>query len=578
VRISSLVLNETQYPFNDGLPDQNMYKLSKVVLLTGPNGSGKSRILRRIPSIVSEVYSSLKLFQLVSFECDLPPEDRAKELLGSYSYRNLGLQNPLQVSPAHLKQVAGDITKFGMQSSHNFGMYIQNLQNMNWEVTHPNYTESQDSRESIEVKYRELNDIIASMLGARLSRNADGMATLFGRPIADGSLSDGQLHLLAWATSLHAQGLKLGENVLTIDEPEIHLHPDAALYAIRKLIDANSQGQIWIATHCLPLIAGLLATHNDDTTLLTMNSGKASFAGREPEKVITSLMGGEENIHAVREFLDLPDVLAANRFAAECLLPATIVAGARTDDPQVVVIDTLLKRAESRPVKVLDYGAGDGRLVESLFAIHGQLDSQIDYVAWDIPESKGERCELALKRAYQTEKNRRFTDRDRLRSTHSQDSFDAVIMCNVLHEIEPSKWLEFSEPAGLLRQYLSPSGKLIIVEDYQMPKGEHAHRYGFIVLNTESLKTLFADTKNEIAVVEANDKYKDRIRAHSVPASLLANVTSATRKQALEIAQSKAKSEIQRLREEPTRSFKSGQSHAFWVQQFANTSLALSEL
>jgi hypothetical protein len=177
-------------------------------------------------------------------------------------------------------------------------------------------------------------------------------------------------------------------------------------------------------------------------------------------------------------------------------------------------------------------------------------------------------------------RDRRFTDRDLLFGIHTAGTFDAVVMCNVLHEIDPRQWPSLFDNNGLVYRALNATGKLIIVEDYLMPKGEYAHPYGFIVLNTEALAELFGagDGDNKILPLESEGRYFGRIRAHVVPRHLLTNATPERRTVALELCASKAVAEIRRLREEDIHSFRSGQAHAFWVQQLANTTLALKEL
>ena len=51
--------------------------------------------------------------------------------------------------------------------------------------------------------------LIESFLKAKISRSIDADATLFGKPLADAGLSDGQKILIQLAVALHAQKGKL---------------------------------------------------------------------------------------------------------------------------------------------------------------------------------------------------------------------------------------------------------------------------------------------------------------------------------------------------------------------------------
>lgn len=66
-----------------------------------------------------------------------------------------------------------------------------------------------------------------------------------------------------------------------------------------------------------------------------------------------------------------------------------------------------------------------------------------------------------------------------------------------------------------------------------------------------------------------------RIKGHFIPKPLLANVSITTIKQALQLAQRNAKEKIEEIRTLKEHDFKAGRAHGFWVQQYANITLAL---
>jgi hypothetical protein len=353
------------------------------------------------------------------------------------------------------------------------------------------------------------------------------------------------------------------------------------IQTITRLIDANANGQVWIATHSVPLIAALFSQYPDDISLYFMQDGSPIYAGREPEQILLSLMGGEENIGALRQFIDLPELLAVNRFGAECLVPPAVVNAAGGKDPQVAVVHTAIGAADRGPVKILDYGAGHGRLLEGLTAILGDcVATQVDYVAWDVATKPSPQCVATIRAVYGATGDRWFNDRNTLFRVHDAGSFSVAIMCNVLHEIDPLDWLRVFESTSVLSRALHPDGRLVIVEDYLMPKGEYAHPYGFTLLDTEAIKVLFQSGAGveSVGVLEADGRYAGRIRAHVIPSQLLPNVTAVSRRAAIELAANNAADQISKLRTVGRGGFREGQAHAFWVQQFANCTLALKSL
>jgi hypothetical protein len=58
---------------------------------------------------------------------------------------------------------------------------------------------------------------------------------------------------------------------------------------------------------------------------------------------------------------------------------------------------------------------------------------------------------------------------------------------------------------------------------------------------------------------------------------LLANISVSTIKNALLLAQPNAKEKIEKIRSDENHDFKSGRAHGFWVQQYANMTLALTK-
>jgi hypothetical protein len=228
----------------------------------------------------------------------------------------------------------------------------------------------------------------------------------------------------------------------------------------------------------------------------------------------------------------------------------------------------------SAPIKVLDFGAGHGRLLDSLAAeTAGGLAERLDYVAWDLNRSP--LCEAAIQRVYGPGSwdDRLFADRNALAAKREPRSFDAVVMCNVLHEVDPGDWLGLFARTGLLPWALKPTGHLVVIEDYLIPKGESAHSHGFIVLDTAALQALFGGVA--VRGISATGRYAGRIKAHVIPASALPTVSEETRRAALGLAQANARDRIRDLRGRPDHSYRSGREHAYWVQQFANTTLAL---
>jgi ABC-type cobalamin/Fe3+-siderophores transport system ATPase subunit/cyclopropane fatty-acyl-phospholipid synthase-like methyltransferase len=563
-------IEQSSAPFNDGLADIKMRGLNRIVILAGANGSGKSRLLNRIQyggnlAHYEKIWSNGYEFESMHGLAPINFVPKTIQLLDPANTTKMDFSQVVQqVIYPGMEQIAGSVL-----------LYIQHIQDTWWNASHPLSKEEQSVRDFAGRNYQLLSELIQVVIGEPLARDLKGNARLFDQPIAQAQLSDGQVYLLQWCTALHAQEKRLSESILLMDEPENHLHPESMIETLDRIIEANKNGQIWIATHSVPLIAALYKNHSSDVSLYFMDKGTVSFASEQPDKVLNSLMGGESNIAALREFIDLPEVLAINRFATQCLLPPEVVSNISPNDPQIQIVASDIGSSESM-LNMLDFGCGKGRLLESLFAKCGlNLSSQLDYVGWDNSDDNYECCQQVISKIYSNDKNRWFNDRQKFAKDYPGQQFDRIVLCNVFHEIDPTQWLNIFNEISIINQNLKESGELLIIEDYLMPQGEYAHQFGFIVLDTESLQKLFVagDGKDKIRIQSERD---GRIKGHFIPKPLLANVSAITIKQAVQLAQQNAKEKIEKIRTLKEHDFKSGRAHGFWVQQYANTTLALA--
>ena len=334
-------------------------------------------------------------------------------------------------------------------------------------------------------------------------------------------------------------------------------------------------GQIWIATHSIPVLS-----HFDPESIFWMENSKVSYAGNIPKKVLGGLLGDEERIERLADFLNLPAQFASNSFAAQCLLDAP-VAATKLGDQQMTQIKEILMGNAGGKVRILDFGAGKGRLPAALMEDQDgksiNLPERLDYVAFDADDRNKAACENAIARIYGTATKRYFQKLADVLAAYDAESFDAVIMCNVLHEIDPLQWLRLFTDEFSLSRLLKKDGYLLIVEDTQIPVGEKPYQKGFLVLDTLELKRLFNIRERDAGFVSFDARNDGRLKAHRVPSQLLKNITAESRRDAIASIAAKAKEEIKRLRAlEGT--YQNGRSHGFWVQQLANAALALEEV
>jgi energy-coupling factor transporter ATP-binding protein EcfA2/SAM-dependent methyltransferase len=600
-----------------GLTSVCFRNLGRLVALAGPNGGGKSRIFTLLRQLVpaqqnrvterSNLNGAIRSYEiqldqhtsgssnadaptvqnwthqlrtskeaLTRLDCVLLDEQVETINIVNFVPKTLDLVDPATLLRGDLIVRAERALSTGVDAlSDNAFAYIQNRQDRYWEVTHPNYPgKDQEKRRSVS-EYQTLCSLIESLLGTTVSRTADGVATIFGKPLGSSALSDGQKVLIQLTVAVHPTH---DDHALVImmDEPENHLHPAALIAALDSILTALPNAQIWIATHSVPLLAHLYAKDRD--CLHFVAEGAVTFAGTKPDVVLKGLIGDEEEQTKLLKFIDLPHSLAASQFAAACLRAPT-VAEHRHNDVQLAQIRDVLTRFRkaSSPLKILDIGAGKGRLLGGLAEGVASAAADLDYVAYDSSSVNQNACERQIAELYSSAQRRWYSIPDQLFAAHPEGRFDVVVMCNVLHEIEPEDWLAVLGPNGMAYKALSTEGYLLVIEDLRVPVGELPNARGFFLLDTIHLQKLFnASTQEEFDGIRAHDARGDgRLKAHIIPKQLVGQATAKSRTRAIEALRETAIRELKDLRGSADSSYKAGHLNGLWSQQFANCSLYL---
>lgn len=596
-----------------------MEGLQDVVLVAGRNGSGKSRFIdalrrylgsRETPDAVERTMMAIET-RISQFEAALKQKQNTgnvrliKDLEGarrelqltktrldncnasaiegaehqsakhiSLRFRAPSFTDPAKLAPASLMKSANSVSMCDDAEIYKNGVlpYIQRISNQYFSSSHPEISASENDKKIARDHFISLDALLEKYLGTKLGRELNDQATIFGRPLGKANLSEGQKVLLSLCVALHAKGASLNDHVIFMDEPEVHLHPSALLETLDAIRANIGNGQLWIATHSLHVLAHYGATYS-----WWMEEGKISKVGSSPQKAIEGLVGDEVNRGKLAAFLDLPFAYASNCFTAECLVPPEVVAH-DVGDPQEQQIAEIINelKVAGQALRVLDYGAGKGRLAAELAEYRDTVEAHsIDYIAFDVSDEDKEICETSIKKLHNEVDGRWFSDWTQLDSRLDPDSVDLVVLCNVLHEIPVDRWNNLFGADGRLTKILKPSGYLLIVEVQQLPYGERAHQHGFLVLDEPQLRKLFAMGEVHAADITVDSRKGGWLKAHLIKRDALERYTPELRRPALQSLADHAKSEIAKYRDGTLTDHRAGKLHGFWVNQYANAILAL---
>lgn len=631
--------------FFTGLGHLRMSRLGRQVVLAGPNGAGKSRLLELLVEISKlrknfvantrdleastsrsrnkQVYlerltaglepntspEKIKLQEVdlqrsqhvlkahtrvaEAFACVRTPNNADYSIV-SYAVERTRLASAEDLSPNEARSRSKKLQQPGANEAAELASaYARQILLQGFNASHRARQINPD-RLQLVADSRSLVSLLKHLLGAQSDPQYEdtGCLSLFGHESYEKVLSAGQRVLFQLACAIHAQNAHLHESIIFLDEPENHLHPAALVELFDRLMAVIPQGQIWVATHSVPLIAHLAAI--DPNSLWFMDEGVVEHAGRRPEKVLRGLLGSKRGADDLQNFALLPDQLAVNRFLSECLVTPTVV-GPDIKDPQNADIARLIaqQRRETsaeRSYRVLDFGAGKGRLLASIAAINASTSEtapcsveMLDYIAFDVDATHSELCKQEIDLAFpESPSERYFASLNKLAAAFDMGSFDMIVMCNVLHEIEPGEWTKLFGPDGVLTHLLRPEGAVLVVEDYMIPVGELAHRYGFLLLDEPELKALFdwreLDSSKGLFLRQSSreERYVDRLVMHWISRDLCSRATSQTRVNAIRKLKSRMTEAIASIRAK-TRTYADGHTYALSAQLYANASMWLDE-
>ena len=601
-----------------GLLQIEMSRLGKFVALTGTNGAGKTRFLNTLIKYINNRNQHVKNVEsyrqnienykqaiilnpndknsLQSWRQELSRHENFLEMVNGRVFSNNEVINPIQFVPKLLNlSDARQFNKSNLLSNFNEAKnpgfnnfeqicfsYIQQIQNREWAASHQRSTNTDEEKNNAKIQYEKLCKLIDVLLKAELTRSIDDDALLFKKPLAEAGLSEGQKVLIQLLVALHAQDTNLQNAIFIMDEPENHLHPSALIEFLDALSQVAVNSQFWIATHSVPLLSHI--AQFEPTSIWYVENGKVTNSGSNPIKVLKGLLGNDDQIAALNNFTSLPAQFAATNHATECLFPPKVI-GCINNDPQISQINNLLNpNGNTDKIAILDFGAGKSRLLSGLNELateqNWNIKEKIDYFAYDsFPDDKEISIGI-ISEIYGIDLVRHFSKKDEFFSLKDESCIDVVVMCNVLHEISPKDWLNIFDPQSLTLRSLKDSGYLLIVEDQRIPVGEKAHEFGFLVLDTPHLKTLFKI--EQIDIIEKRFQVFDhredgRLKAHLISKSLLTRITGDSRKKSIEQLRATAEESIIECRTKDP-SYKIGQLFGFWTQQFANSSIYLKQV
>lgn len=428
-----------------------------------------------------------------------------EQILNNQHFNNLTLN---QQNQRNQPQILNEFTSFNSQST------IQYLTKLTNEIATDEFNLYLKNRETPELVNPEIKkkksyqlfsifqDYVRKFLGKDFSykqtvqgNTVNSTLHYNDQPFNLNLFSPGQKTLFAYAILFFYLDVNskanLKDSILIIDEPEKHLHPEAQIDLINALKTIVSKsGQLWIATHSIHILSHL----EYDEILMVENNKIIPPSRTTPGKSFNALMGLDTHISKLVTFINSISDWAYGNFMLQCFKEPDVIFDNNPDDPQFKLFKKFLsKRTNS---KLLDYGAGKGRIGYTLNEDE-TISKKTTYSAYE--PDKGH---YSILNNVPNIKNT-FSNSNEIPDNY----FDCVLMCNVLHEINPKDW---NDSFKTIKRVLKDSGYLLVIEDKFLPKGENAHQFGYLILGTDELKILLS-SDNVLELKLKEEKYENRI-------------------------------------------------------------------
>lgn len=478
-----------------GIKIPDSFRFSDVNIVIGKNGAGKTRLLCALKSLYESerMGGSVDLMygyfpglsdRWVEKKADLP-EHELREFLDQpdVSFDDFFKEIETQ-STDFLNRLLDYHSRRQKQTNENI---LKKINNFFYPITGKKLIISQENsagiiEASLEKKTGKIQEIFAVL-------EPDGK--IINLEVAMDRFSPGERLLLYMAIFFALRRNGTREQIIILDEPETHLHPQALLEFIRTLTKNFPHTTIWIATHSL----FLLPEFRFENIVYMENGAVIPKDSSLYETVFTALLG--ENSEGTRRFFSSLPFWQYVEFLTECFAAPKVVDTVDSKDEQVLMFVRALE--EQRIRRVLDCGGGNARLGLSLKAAGVPLEV---YEIYDARPS--------------------YTGVEFTVYTHIEDiknSYDCVVMMNFLHEVEPDDWPELFHSMQAL---LKPNGNLLFVEVAALTDGEWPNETGYMVLGKKELATLFHATSG---LSEMRIRNKQKSIGVLVPRQLLMSVT-----------------------------------------------------
>ena len=382
------------------------------------------------------------------------------------------------------------------------------------------------------------------------------------------AFSPGELMIFYFCLFLfYLEHVRQSKLILIIDEPEQHLHPKVLVELIRVIKNTVSVSQLWIASHSLfllPLFQFEQLVYIKQNKILTLN--------RNTYKDVYNDLVGLENVD-MYDLLQSVECWSYYQFIAENFLLPTSKDTVNNHDEQFrKLLNSLRAKKSSRPLDLLDFGAGKLRIWECF--------------KLEVPDAAA-RAEILRYSAYEPYPEDDFVCPSDVSfytkvGDMPRSHYDVVVLMNVLHEIDPKAW---PYTLKVIYHLLREDGIVVFLEVLCLSKGEQPYgNAGYLLLQGPETKALFPHA-TPVSIHE-----KDKSNCWIIPRKDLETITRGMVADTIGLLEDNCERQLEQLDQqriklaqnsntlERTEIKTTARQYAFLAQQYINAHIAYKRL
>ena len=540
MRLDSIFSKNYKKVFSkSGIDVSEKFEFSNFNIIIGPNGSGKTRFLNAIKELYSDQDVKMMYSYFPALSSDkTPPEPSMPDysLLEYYSDEN-----------------AADFSDFFQEiESQCNGTFLDLLDHL-----------SRRDKERKEAIFNTIKNIFIEFTQKELIEQQNEYFVKVSENESHSlseeleHMSPGERVLLYMSIFIAIQKKNIKKKVIILDEPECHLHPKALISFINLLKKlADDDVVCWIATHSLFLIPEF-----EFENIVCIKNGQIQDRTSQLYHNIYSDMLGDEDGKVKAFFSSLP-YWQYSDFICKCFTDPTVIETINPEDEQVRLFREYTHGIKNNIFRVLDWGGGSGRLGSSLDAAWSEKRNDFCYEIYDRnPVYKGDKFKV-------------YTDWKDI-----GESYDCIVMMNVLHEINPLKWFNLF---SIILQFLKEDAYLFFVEVKALSQGEMPNEDGYFVLGLPELKILFQDKELTAFTLEGTTEEKQKSSCVPIPRKSLLNISVDTIRKTIQNLKDRMFAEIKinfvtNSTDKSVIDETNGRKYAFLLQQHMNATLFIEQ-